>query len=137
MKKIFIDTNIIIDLLAKRIEFFEDAQELFTYALNENISLTVSTLTFANAHYILSDQLKQEKVRTILRKFKTLLEVLPFDDKILELALEPEFKEFEDGIQYYTAIEHDNEAIITRNKKDFRLSAIPVLNAREFLKLKQ
>jgi len=135
MRKIFIDTNIIIDLLAKRIDFYEDAQDLFTYAKNKKITLTVSSLTFANTHYILSDQLKQDKVRTVLRKFKTLVEVLPFDDKILELALEPEFKDFEDGIQYYTAIEHKNEAIITRNKKDFRLSTIPVLSAREYLRL--
>lgn len=135
MRKIFIDTNIIIDLLAKRLDFYKDAQDLFTYAKNEDITLTVSSLTFANTHYILSDQLKQDKVRTVLRKFKTLVEVLPFDDKILELALEPEFKDFEDGIQYYTAIEHKNEAIITRNKKDFRLSIIPVLSAKEYLKL--
>lgn len=135
MKRVFIDTNIVLDLLAKRIDFYEEAQDLFTYSQDSELILTVSTLTFANAHYILSDQLKMTKVRNVLRTFKILVEVLPFNDKILELALETEFKDFEDGIQYYTALEYDNDAIITRNKRDFKLSSIPILNAKEFLEL--
>lgn len=117
MKKVFIDTNIVLDLLGKRIEFYKDSQDLFTYALDNRIQLIVSTLTFANTHYILKEQLKIGKVRSSLRKFKTLVQVAAFDDKVLELALEEEFKDFEDGIQYNVAMENSCEAIITRNKK--------------------
>ena len=135
MKKVFVDTNIVIDLLSQRIDYYEASQDLFTYAIDNKVKLIVSTLTFANTHYILKDQLKLNKVRSSLRRFKTLVEVASFDDKILELALEEEFKDFEDGIQYYIAIENNCEAIITRNKKDFKNSIIPVLNATEFVKL--
>lgn len=137
MKKLFVDTNIVIDLLSGRKEFYEASQDLFTYAIDNQIVLIVSSLTFANTHYILKDQLKISKVRSSLRKFKTLVEVAPFDDKILELALEEEFKDFEDGIQYYIAIENSCEAIITRNKKDFKNSSIPIFNASEFMKIKK
>lgn len=135
MKKVFVDTNIVLDLLSQRINFFESSQDLFTYAIDNKVKLVVSTLTFANTHYILKEQLKMSTVRRSLRKFKALVEVASFDDKILELALEEEFRDFEDGIQYYIAIENACEAIITRNKKDFKKSVIPVLNATEFLKL--
>ena len=135
MKKIFVDTNIVLDLLSKRADFYKASQDLFTYAIDNKITLVVSTLTFANTHYILKQQLKISKVRSALRKFKALVEVAPFDDKILEFALEEEFKDFEDGIQYYIALENSCDAIITRNKKDFKRSTIPVLNASEFVSL--
>ncbi len=135
MNKLFIDTNIVIDLLSQRFDFYEASQDLFTYAIDNQIELIVSSLTFANTHYILKDQLKLSKVRSSLRKLKALVEVAAFDDKILELALEEEFKDFEDGIQYYIAIENSCDAIITRNKKDFKKSSLPILNASEFMRL--
>jgi predicted nucleic acid-binding protein len=135
MKRLFVDTNVIIDLLGQRKEYYESCQDFFTYAQDEKITLVVSALSFANIHYILSEQLKMNKIRNVLRKFKVLVIVAAFDDKILELSLENEFKDFEDGIQYFTAIEQKCEAIITRNKKDFKNSAIPILNTFEFLKL--
>jgi len=69
-----------------------------------------------------------------LRKFKVLVNVLPLDDKIADLALNSEFRDFEDAIQYYTAIENDQDLIITRNQRDFKESKIPVMTAGEFIK---
>ncbi len=137
MKRVFVDTNIIIDLLSQRINYFEDSQYFFSFAHDNNIQLFVSTLSFANTHYILSDRLKVSKVRNTLRKFKTLINTVPFDDKILKLALGEEFRDFEDAIQYYSAIQSECEVIITRNKKEFKMSEIPVLSALEFLNLHQ
>lgn len=62
--------------------------------------------------------------------------MLPVDDKVIELALQSEFRDFEDAIQYYCAIENGIEVLITRNLKDFRSATIPVMTAEEFLKLK-
>ena len=137
MTKLFVDTNIVLDLLAKRERFYKSSQELFTLASHNELHLVVSTLTFANTHYILKEQLKLNKVRSVLRKFKTLVEVASFDDKVLELALEEEFVDFEDGIQYNTALLNSCEAIITRNKRDFKKSKIPVFSAEEFLHIIQ
>jgi len=133
MERLLIDTNIIVDLLAKREGFYREAQTLFTLADEKNVSLFISSLTFVNTHYILSKYLKANNARKILAKFKVLVEVLPLDDKILELALASDFTDFEDAVQYYTALDNKLDIIITRNKKDFKASKIPVLTAKEYL----
>ena len=136
MDKILVDTNIVLDLLAKRELFFLEAQELFTLSDKKKVKLFVSSLTFANTYYVLSQNLKLEKTRKILRKFKLLVNVLPMDDKIIDLSLDSDFKDFEDAIQYNTALENNLSLIITRNLKDFKQSVLPVLTARDYLTTK-
>ena len=133
MEKLLIDTNIIIDLLAKRESFYQEAQELFTLADEKHLPLFISALTFANTYYILSRELNTNEARKIMMKFKTFLKILPLENKILELALFADFSDFEDAIQYYTALDNKLDIIITRNKKDFKKSTLPVLTAREYL----
>ncbi len=134
MSRLLIDTNIVIDLLAKRQEFYPEAAILFSLADKGDLTLTVSSLTFANTHYILSKIRSEKEARIILRKFKVLVETLSLDDKITELALSDiQFSDFEDGLQYYSAIENQIDVIITRNTKDFKNSKIPVMNAKEYL----
>ena len=134
MSRLLIDTNIVLDLLSKRKEFYSEAAELFSRADKSEIKLSISALTFANTNYILTKLKSPKEARDILRKFKVLVELLALDDKITELALSDEsFPDFEDGLQYYSAIENQIDIIITRNKKDFKNSKIPVLTAKEFL----
>ncbi|SDE29423.1 type II toxin-antitoxin system VapC family toxin [Niabella drilacis] len=133
MKRVFIDTNIVIDLLQKREGFYIEAQELFTLGDNGDIRLYLSALTIANTHYILLKHYKPDEAKKILATFKVLVSVLPIDDKIIELALASDFKDFEDAIQYFTAMEHQIDVIITRNKKDFKGSSISLLTAKEYL----
>ena len=137
MDKILVDTNIVLDLLAERKEFLLEAQELFTLSDKKEINLYVSSLTFANTYYILSQQMKMNNVRKILRKFKVLVSVLPMNDKIMDLSLESDFKDFEDAIQYHTAIENEINIIITRNLKDFKTAKIPVFTAKEYIQLRK
>lgn len=137
MDKILVDTNIVLDLLGEREKFIIDAQELFTLSDKNKVKLYVSSLTFANTYYILSQQMKMNNVRNILRKFKVLVGILPMDDKIIDLSLVSDFKDFEDAIQYHTAIENEIDIIITRNLKDFKTARIPVITAKEYLKLKK
>lgn len=137
MKRILIDNNIVIDLLSKRKGFYEDAANLFSQADKKQLQLTISSLTFANTNYILSKLKSAKEAREILRRFKVLVEVLSLDDKITELALSDEsFSDFEDGLQYFSAIENEVDIIITRNKKDFKNSRLPVLTAKEYLATK-
>jgi predicted nucleic acid-binding protein len=134
MSRLLIDTNIVIDLLSKREKFYDEAADLFSRADKKELELTISSLTFANTNYILSKLKSAKEAREILRKFKVLVELLSLDDKITELALSDDnFPDFEDGLQYYSAIENQIDIIITRNKKDFKNSKIPVLTAKEFL----
>jgi predicted nucleic acid-binding protein len=134
MNNLFLDTNIILDLLAFRMPFYTEAAILFSLADKKKIKLSISSLCLANTHYILSKQNPDMEVRKVLRNFKVLVNVLPLDDKITDLALNSEFRDFEDAVQYYTAIVNDQDLIITRNKSDFRQSKIPVMTAGEFIK---
>jgi len=136
MSRLLIDTNIVIDLLSKREKFYDEAAALFSRADKKELVLTISSLTFANTNYILTKLKSAKEAREILRKFKVLVELLNLDDKVTELALSDEsFPDFEDGLQYYSAIENQIDVIITRNKKDFKNSKIPVLSTKEFLAL--
>ena len=134
MKKIFIDTNIVIDLLAKREPFYEEAAKLFSLADRKQVKLIVSALTFANTNYILSKLNNSIVARDILTKFKVLVTIADLNDKIIELSLsDKSFSDFEDGLQYYSAIENEVDIIITRNLNDFKSSKLPVITAQSYL----
>ncbi len=136
MKKLFIDTNIVIDLLSRRELYYEDSAALFSLADRNIIKLSISSLTIANTSYVLSRQLKANQVKEILRKLRLVVNVLPLDDKIIGLALNDNtFADFEDGLQYYTAIENEQDMIITRNLKDYKTAQIPVMTARQFIEM--
>jgi predicted nucleic acid-binding protein len=134
MIHILLDTNIVIDLLASRDPFYAEAAELFSLADKKSVKLSVSALSLANTHYIVSKFTNDQEARKILRNFKVIVAVLPLDNKVVDLALNSDFKDFEDAIQYFTAIENDQKLIVTRNKSDFKDSKIPVMTASEFLK---
>ena len=134
MKKVFIDTNIVIDLLSKREPFYDESADLFSLADKKIIELSISSLTIANTSYTLLRQTNSKKAKEILRKLRLIVKVLPLDDKIIGVALNDDsFSDFEDGLQYFTAIENNQDIIITRNLKDFKASKLPVMTARQFL----
>ena len=134
MKKLFVDTNIVIDLLSRRETFFEEAATLFSLADKKQIELTVSSLTIANTSYALLRQMDSNKAKSIVRKLRLIVEILPLDDKIIGLALNDEtFPDFEDGLQYFTAVENGQELIITRNLKDYKNSKLPTMTAKQFI----
>ena len=135
MKKLFVDTNIVIDLLARREPFYVEAAELFSLADKRHVELSISSLTIANTSYALLRQMDSNRAKSVLRKLRLILKVLPLDDKIVGLALNDEsFSDFEDGLQYFTAIEYEQELIITRNLKDFKNSQLPTMTAKQFIK---
>lgn len=135
MEKVFVDTNIVIDLLAKR-EFYNEAQDLFTASDRKEISLFISSLTFANAFYSIAKHYKSVDAKKYLSKFKVLVNVLSLEDKHIELSLASDFEDFEVGLQHSIAIDFECDVIITRNKEDFKKSKIPVMTAGEYLKRK-
>ena len=134
MRKIFLDTNIVIDLLSRRHPFYEEAADIFSLSDKKEIELSVSSLTIANTSYILLKQMDGNNAKTILRKLRLIVKILPLDDKIIGLALNDDtFSDFEDALQYFTALENGKEMIITRNLKDFKNSKIPTFTAKQFI----
>jgi predicted nucleic acid-binding protein len=114
MKRILIDTNIVIDLLAKREPFYKEVAKLFSLADKTKVRLFVSVLSFANVNYILLKQRKPEETKQILRKLKLIVGILDLEEKIINLALnDNDFNDFEDALQYFSAIENNIEIIVT------------------------
>ena len=134
MEKVFVDSDIILDLLSGRQPHYNYAAELFSLADEDSVKVFVSSLSFANVNYILSKQYSADQARKKLLKFKTLVSVLSVNNKTIELALASDFKDFEDAIQYYTAIENGLSVLLTRNLRDFKKAEITVLTAEQYLK---
>lgn len=137
MEKVFVDTDIILDLLSNRQPFYIHSANLFSAADQNEINVCVSSLAFANLNYILSKQLSISEARKVLLKFKTLVTVLSVTDKIIDLALSSKFKDFEDAVQYFTAIENHVKTLLTRNLKDYKVAEISVMTAEQYLKGKK
>jgi len=138
MKKVFLDTNIVLDLLAQRDPFYNDAAQLFSLGDRKKADLYVSALTFANTNYILTQSLSPEDTRQILRKLKLLVHVLSLDEKVIGLALnDNDFFDYEDSLQYFTALQNAMDIIVTRNLKDFQKAKLPVLTADQCMKILQ
>lgn len=134
MIKLLIDTNIVIDLLAKREPFYNSAAQLFSLADKRKLELSISSLTFANTNYVISRLKSTQEAREILRRFRVIVKVLQLNEKLIDLALnDNNFMDFEDGLQYYTAIENEQDIIVTRDLKDFKESKIPVMTSEEYL----
>jgi len=134
MSKLLVDTNIVLDLLAKREPFYKSAAHIFSLADKNKLKLSISTLTFANTNYVLSRLKSASEAREILRRFRVLVSIVSLNDKIIDLALnDSNFGDFEDGLQYYSAIENNLDIIITRDLKDFKGSKLPVMTPDGYL----
>jgi predicted nucleic acid-binding protein len=133
--KVFVDTDIIYDLLAKREPHYLGAARLFTLSDEGKIQIFISALTVANIHYLISKQLSSNEAKQIIRKFKLLVNIVPINERIIDLALNSDFKDFEDAIQYYCALENDVELLLTRNLKDYKKAQISVMTAQDFINL--
>ena len=131
--KVFVDSDIVLDLLAKREPFYQPAAALFSKAEKGEVEIYLSPLIFSNLFYILRKTTTRPKAGETLKKLRSLIHILPIDDKIIDQALYSEFPDLEDAIQYFTALDNNIPILITRNKRDYKLSAISVNTAAEFL----
>jgi predicted nucleic acid-binding protein len=135
MDKVFIDSDIILDLIQER-DHYSDAMPLFTLIEENKAKGYVSPLIFANLFYILRKQESSAFASHVLTRLKALLHVLTINEKIIEMALSSGFKDFEDAIQYYSALEENLEYLITRNKADYKKSGIIICTAGEYLAIR-
>jgi predicted nucleic acid-binding protein len=131
---VFVDTDIVLDLLARREPFYAGAARLFSLAETGDVSLSVSSLTFANLFYIMRKQVSARHAQEVLRDIKQLVTVLPVDDAVVEQALQAGFADFEDALQYFCAIGGGCNALLTRNGRHYRKAAISIFTAEAFLR---
>lgn len=132
MTRLFLDTNIVVDLLDRREPFCHDAVRLFSMAYNNQVQLVVSPMTYSTASFLLRKH-GSEGVRKLLSNFRQLARVSTTDERTVDDSLASQFQDFEDAMQYYSALRANAEIIITRNGKDFTASRIPVMTVGEYL----
>lgn len=131
--KVFLDTNVVIDLLGERDPFYVSAAKIATLADNGIIQIVVSALTYSTVYYLLSRLENKEAVKEKIRKFKVIADTADLTDKIVDKGLASKFSDFEDALQYYCAVQTNCTILITRNQKDFKESGFPVLTPDEYL----
>ena len=132
--KIFLDTNIIVDLLSDRQPFSKYAIQIFQKAENNEIQLYTSSHSIATTHYLLKKYLEEKELRNVIYDLLEYLTVIAVDVDIIKKGLRTNHKDYEDAIQILCASSVQNiDYIVTRNTKDFKTSEIPVLNPDEII----
>ena len=136
MKKILIDTDVILDFFFDRKPFSENSTTILNLCENKIIEGYVTPVIISNIYYLLRRTAKHEKVIEKLKLLLTILNVLKMDKSTIEKALNSDFKDFEDALQNFSAVNFGEiEAIITRNIKDYKRSEIGVLTPESFVNL--
>jgi len=133
MKKIFIDTDIFLDTILDRKPHAEFSNELLSLCEQNEITAFTSCLVIANIYYIINKIANYQKAVQAIGKIRSLVSVLPFSDKEIGESLNAEFRDFEDGVQYFIAVNHKIDCLVTRNTKDYQKANISVLTPKEFL----
>ena len=135
MKSVLCDINVILDIFLKRDPSDAPAARLFTLIEEKKLQGYLSAQSFPTMFYILSKELKREKAMRVLEKLRIVFRVAAVDEKVIDLSLASSFKDFEDAVQYYSALHVRADCLITRNKSDYRADRLPVMTPEEFLAL--
>ena len=133
-KRVFIDTNVMLDFLGERKPFYTSIAKIATMGEKGELALVVSPISFATVNYFLSKFESSKIASEKLRKFKIISEICSLDGQTIEKGLNSSFKDFEDALQYFSATESNCELILSRNGKGFKKSLLPVMTPDEFLK---
>ncbi|MBS4073551.1 MAG: PIN domain-containing protein [Algoriphagus sp.] len=133
MRKIFLDTNVILDLLAERHPSYDPIAKIVTLADRKELYLVTSQISFTTAEYVLSKFESKKSALLKLQKFSILCQVADANQETIDKSLMSGFRDFEDAVQYFSALQANCDLFLTRNQKDFKQSALPILTPEEFL----
>jgi len=131
--KIFLDLDVLLDLLLGREPFLEDIKWILELSLNNKYNLYTSSLAIANIHYLISKTLNTTQAFDKVDKLLTFIKILNVGENEVRSSISSKFKDFEDGIQNFCALNSNMGIIITRNIKDFKHSKLSILTPKEFI----
>jgi predicted nucleic acid-binding protein len=132
-KRIFLDTNVMLDFLGERIPFYNSIARVLSFLESNKFTIVVSPISYATVSYFLSKSEGNRIAVEKLRKFKVISDVCIIDEQTIEKGLNSDFSDFEDALQFYNAVESNCDIILTRNAKDFKKATLPVMSPDEFL----
>lgn len=135
MKQVLIDSDVILDFLLEREPFSSDASKVLALCANSIIKGFVTPVIVSNTFYILSKLISNKMAKSKIKTLLIDLDVLMMNKSIVIEALNSNFKDFEDALQYYSAVNNKEiDTIITRNIKDYKLSNIPIYTSTHYIK---
>ena len=135
IKKVFIDTDIVLDVALAREPFFSASKIVLAMAENNIIIGNISSNCIANIYYILRKTGGDSNARKFISNIVKYITVITIDHQNVLEALKSKFSDFEDGLQHYSAVENQCEYIITRNIEDYKNSKIKVVLPEEFIRM--
>ncbi len=135
MKSVLCDINVILDIFLKRDHVYVPAARLFAMIEEKRLHGYLSAQSFPTLFYLLSKELKRERAIRVLEKLRIVFRVAAVDEKVIDLSLASTFKDFEDAVQYCSALHVRADCLITRNKTDYRADRLPIMTPEEFLAL--
>ena len=136
MKKILIDTDVILDFFFDRKPFSENSAIILNMCERKHIQGFVTPVIISNSYYLLRRNAQHDKVIDKLKQLLSITDVLNMNKQIILNAINSDFKDFEDALQNFAAVSNgDIDVIVTRNVKDFKKSEIAVLTPESFLHL--
>jgi len=133
VKTILCDINFILDIFLKREPFYSPAARIFSLIESKELQGYLCANSFPTLFYILVKELKRDKAMKILEKVRIVFLVAAVNEKVIDLSLASDFRDFEDAVQYYSAVSAKADCLITRNKIDYRASNLPIMTPEEFL----
>lgn len=132
--RVFIDTNVFLDLLWKREGFLEDSLRVFDLAVDGVFELLISDLSIANIKYITRKDYPVEKFYDVMSVFRPVFTIVPVGENAVDKALALKANDFEDALQYFSAVQSQADFLLTRNIKDYAFATMQVLTPSVFLK---
>lgn len=133
IKKIFLDSDVIMDVATKRQEFYTDSGLVLGLMENGTYQGVTSSNCIANVYYLLRSKGGDIKARLFIREILIYIQILPITHADILTALDSPFSDFEDSLQHESAKNHGCDLIITRNLADYKQSTLPVFSPTQFL----
>lgn len=135
MRAVLLDINVVLDVLADRQPFAEDAGAVLAHVEEGTVRGIIAAHTITTLHFLLSRHLGKRKAQRVLTDLMQILQVAPVDEDRLRHALGLNWKDFEDAVQAACAEKAEVDYVVTRNKADFKRSAVAPVTPAELLAL--
>ncbi len=132
MRKVFLDTNILLDVILRRDEFFEQSVAVWSDCENHKVQGYISAISLNNMHYIMRKLVASDAALEYVRLVLDLFSIVPLDESILRLAVNLPKQDFEDAIQFFSAVKVKANCIVTRDKSHFPDDYMPVVSPIEY-----
>lgn len=131
--RVLLDTNVVLDFVLERSQFFDEADGIFLKCRNKEIEAFVSPITPINVFYTTRKEIDKATAFSAVEELLNLVEIAQSSIKIYQDALLGDFSDHEDAVQHESAVAENLDALVTRNQKDFNKSKIKVYSSAEFL----